>query len=702
MKSTKRFFLHWQRLIIALVVLALAGPAPAMAQGGTWSTKTPMPTARFGPAVCELNGRLHVLGGVPTSPSCSFLTTHEVYDPVSDTWDNKAPMPIPRQQFGVGVINGVLYAVGGNWTCGGNTGNVDAYTPGTNTWTSKAPLSTPRASFGVGVVNGILYAIGGQTNSGLSNKVEAYDPSTNTWASKAPMPKAQMLHAVVVVDNIIYTVGGIDSQGANNTVQAYNPATDTWTTKSPMPTPRSFLAGGAVNGILYAVGGYGGMDTVEAYNPATDTWTSAVPMPTPRAELSAGVISGTLYVVGGFNSSTLATNEAFTPQAANTPPIANAGSNQTVHVGSLVTLDGSGSSDPDGNNLSYFWTLSEKPNGSNAILDVSNSVNPSFTPDLVGDYVITLEVIDSEGLKSEPAKVTISTTNSAPVASAGDDHAVTVIGSTINLNGGESYDPDGDSITYQWTCILYPGDTPPTLSNANSATPSFAAAAHFDYRLKLVVSDGWAQSDPAYVNVKFTNVAPVANAGSNQSVIMGETVYLHGSGIDANDDPIVSYAWDLTTKPGDSAISFSATSEDPSFTPDVPGTYVVQLVVNDGFEDSSPSTVQIQVSASATWLTEQIREVIQIVGGLPPEAFKNKNMRNTFINKLQVVIKQVDEWNYSEALAKLQEDVIAKTNGCAAGGKPDNNDWVIACQYQGLIYPDLMDIAGHLRELAGQ
>jgi K319L-like, PKD domain len=183
-------------------------------------------------------------------------------------------------------------------------------------------------------------------------------------------------------------------------------------------------------------------------------------------------------------------------------------------------------------------------------------------------------------------------------------------------------------------------------------------------------------------------------------------VNLNGSGSsDANGDPL-SYKWSLTTEPADSTIrNFSSTSITPSFTPDVPGTYVMQLIVNDGFVDSPASTVQIQVSASASWLGDRIREVIGTIGNigaLPPEAFKNKNMRNTLINKLQVIIKQGDEGVYAEALAKLQEDVIAKTDGCAIVGSPDNNDWVIACGYQEKIYPALMGIAGRLTELAGQ
>jgi beta propeller repeat protein len=75
----------------------------------------------------------------------------------------------------------------------------------------------------------------------------------------------------------------------------------------------------------------------------------------------------------------------------NKVPIANAGSDETVHVGSLVTLDGTGSTDPDLNYpLSYAWTFAQLPAGSEAVLTNADAAKPSFTPDVMGDYVAQL------------------------------------------------------------------------------------------------------------------------------------------------------------------------------------------------------------------------------------------------------------------------------------------------------------------------
>lgn len=80
----------------------------------------------------------------------------------------------------------------------------------------------------------------------------------------------------------------------------------------------------------------------------------------------------------------------------NSPPNANAGGAQNVMAGSVVTLDGSASSDPNGDPLTYAWTLTAKPAGSTANLSTSTSVNPTFTADVEGSYVATLIVNDGK------------------------------------------------------------------------------------------------------------------------------------------------------------------------------------------------------------------------------------------------------------------------------------------------------------------
>src|SRR5262249_57158474 len=120
----------------------------------------------------------------------------------------------------------------------------------------------------------------------------------------------------------------------------------------------------------------------------------------------------------------------------NSAPVANAGPNQTVGLGSTVTLNGGGSSDVDGDTLTFSWTLISRPAGSTAALTGANTIAPTFVTDKAGTYVAQLIVNDGK-VDSAPATVQITTGNTPPVANAGPNQIVNV-GSTVPLNGAAS------------------------------------------------------------------------------------------------------------------------------------------------------------------------------------------------------------------------------------------------------------------------
>jgi hypothetical protein len=92
-------------------------------------------------------------------------------------------------------------------------------------------------------------------------------------------------------------------------------------------------------------------------------------------------------------------------------PAANAGVDQTVSAGDTVQLDGSGSCNPEGQQISYFWTFTSVPLGSLAVLGGENTVVPTFVADAEGSYVVELVVFDGIDL-SQPDAVTILATSS--------------------------------------------------------------------------------------------------------------------------------------------------------------------------------------------------------------------------------------------------------------------------------------------------
>jgi hypothetical protein len=84
--------------------------------------------------------------------------------------------------------------------------------------------------------------------------------------------------------------------------------------------------------------------------------------------------------------------------AANEPPLADAGLDQTVDRGATVLLDGTGSRDPDGRIARYNWTVRDRATG--ATVTTVEGPRPSFVPPDVGEYAVELVVTDDDGATS--------------------------------------------------------------------------------------------------------------------------------------------------------------------------------------------------------------------------------------------------------------------------------------------------------------
>ena len=281
--------------------------------------------------------------------------------------------------------------------------------------------------------------------------------------------------------------------------------------------------------------------------------------------------------------------EVASPSSA---PVANAGADQTPLLGNTVTLDGSASSDVDGDLLTYNWSFTSKPAFSAAALSDPTAVRPTFVMDLYGDYVVQLIVNDVKA-DSAPDTVTISTNNSAPVANAGADQAA-LFGDTVILDGSASSDVDGDGLTYSWLFISKPTLSAATLSNPAVLNPIFVIDVSGNYVVQLIVNDNMVNSAPDTVTISTSNSAPVANAGVNQEPQVGDTVILDGSASSDVDDDDLTYSWAFLLVPtGSMATLTGSTAMNPTFVMDLSGDYVVQLIVNDGTVDSAPDTMVV-------------------------------------------------------------------------------------------------------------
>ena len=318
-----------------------------------------------------------------------------------------------------------------------------------------------------------------------------------------------------------------------------------------------------------------------------------------------------------------------TVEAPNADPVAEAGPNQRRVTGGTVTLDGSGSMDPDGTPgemLTYGWlraTGADEGSGDPVTLSNPAIAGPTFTaetPDAGADddtYGFTLTVTDDDEASHEDM-VTI-TVNAPPKADAGLDRTYAPA-APVTLEGGDSSDTTG-TFTYAWarTIGADSGDAAAvTLAGANTASPTFTAealasgAADVTYGFTLTVTDadGIEATDAVKITVTTGNLPPVADAGPNQRLKTGGLVTLDGSRSmdpDGLSGEMLTYGWARSDSPdrgnGGTVTLSVSTIAGPTFTADTPdagaadATYGFTLTVTDVDSESHKDTVTITVNA---------------------------------------------------------------------------------------------------------
>jgi hypothetical protein len=375
----------------------------------------------------------------------------------------------------------------------------------------------------------------------------------------------------------------------------------------------------------------------ELYDPATGLFSSTTSMGTARyGFFSALLPNGQVLAAGGQQQPTgarLSAAELYTPVS---PPTAKTGPDQTVNEGTLVTLDGSGSSDPNGKPLTYTWTQVAGPS---VVLNLGDPIHPTFTapPVPIGGATLTFQLSVNNGSQTSfpvTANVTVKHINHPPVANAGPAQTVGA-GSLVTLDGSASYDPDGDPLTFQWT---QSGGPTVTLSSATAIKPTFTAppvpSGSVMLTFTLTVSDGFLSSS-ALVSItdEHVNHPPVANAGPNQTVNDTKLVTLDGSASSDPDSDPLTYAWSQVS--GTPVTLNNPGAAKPTFTAPIVGatgaTLVFQLTVMDpgGLSSSATTTVTVvhqnpvctaaQASQAMLWPPNHKLIVVTILGVTDPD-----------------------------------------------------------------------------------
>jgi len=284
------------------------------AEGGTWTKKADMPTARWGLSASTVNGKIYAIGGESDWGDVIYSTVEE-YDPATDKWTKKTNMPTVRCYLSTVALNGKIYAIGGTNNFLSSIPVVEEYDPVKDKWTKKADMPTARLGLSISAVNGKIYAIGGTSTWEIFlPTVEEYDPIKDNWVKKVDMPTARAGLSTCVMNGKIYAIGGTSQNNGLNdytglsTVEEYDPINDKWIKKADMLTARFGFSATKVNDKIYAISGtdrWPTIPSVEEYDPATDKWTKkAVDIPNPRMSFGADAVGGKIYVIGGYNGGT--------------------------------------------------------------------------------------------------------------------------------------------------------------------------------------------------------------------------------------------------------------------------------------------------------------------------------------------------------------------------------------------------------------
>ena len=311
---------------------------------------------------------------------------------------------------------------------------------------------------------------------------------------------------------------------------------------------------------------------------------------------------------------------------ANRAPIADAGGPYTGIEGSSLAFDGSHSSDPDGDAVSYAWDFGDGASATGAIASHKYADN--------GTYTATLTVTDSHGAgTSASVQVTIANVDPSlgPISRVPDGPISA--GTVVTLSASFT-DPGADA---NWQYRVDWGDGTPISSGFMSSTgvrisPSHTYAAIGTFVVTVSVSDKDGARGTSTLQVTIINRAPIAKAGGPYSGVEGSSIAFDGSASSDADGDALSYAWDF----GDGA---SATGAKPSHTYTDNGTYTAKLTVTDSHDARTTATIQVTIANAAPVLGE--------ISGIPEEpiqvgtpvtltaSFTDANPADVFVGAVQ-------------------------------------------------------------------
>jgi PKD repeat protein len=245
-------------------------------------------------------------------------------------------------------------------------------------------------------------------------------------------------------------------------------------------------------------------------------------------------------------SSTASTTAAINAQ----PPMANAGGPYSGVPGVAVTFNGSGSTDPQNEALSYAWNFGDGTTGS--------GISTTHAYSAVGTYNISLTVTDTSNLTST-AGTTGTIAFQPPVADAGGPYTG-LPSSVVDFDGSGSTDPQGEALTYSWEF----GDG----TTGTGVKPTHAYATAGNYTVSLTVTDTSNLSSRANTTSTIDTIGPALSGTveSGSQTIAGAHVYLMAANSTGYDQASISLLTASVTGNSDEIGAYVLTASNGSFT----------------------------------------------------------------------------------------------------------------------------------------
>jgi hypothetical protein len=276
-------------------------------------------------------------------------------------------------------------------------------------------------------------------------------------------------------------------------------------------------------------------------------------------------------------------------------------------------------SDPEHDGVRYSCRLESQPEGSSlgfgddaAVYYSHGLPRQQLWPTVEGSYTIRLTATDTKGaeasaLSSFTVKARNPSGNSSPIANAGTDLRGFQNSAGTLTRPTQSYDLDGDALSYSWRCISYPASFPAQAASALAfGGPTFTLNMGLptgDYVFELTVDDGTVQGEgdeppTATDTMTFTirdTPAQILNADTDGMVAFGGIMVMMGVTMqrdpDISCDPSQTVSYAFLAKPAASAstLSYSFAPEytgsyanySASFPLDAPGRYIVAATFRD-------------------------------------------------------------------------------------------------------------------------